>query len=1249
MRVRTEYSFRHAAGKLPDVIKRLQTLGWGAAPIADRLGTYAFAQWAKLTAEADLRPIYGVELPVTSKLAQRNPDTDYWTFYAIKDIRALYKLIAQATANIDGLLLYAQAMQATGLVKIAGERAQLTSMRPDVPNLYMALSPATPKGLYNDAKAQGYKFIATSDNVYLTPDDREFYRCALGRVARMQSYPQHLLTDTEWTAAVAHLADAKTVSAALANRAQAMGQCKVSLPKATLLKPQRRLSLRTMCTAGAAAKGCDLNNPVYKARLGAELKLIKDKKFEDYFYIVAELVNWAKQHMVVGPARGSSCGSLVCYLLNITAIDPIKFGLLFERFIDITRQDLPDIDIDFEDGKRDMVFRHAEEVYGKDRIARLGTVSHYMARSALKAAAAVLRIPDFKINRVLDVMIERTSGDARANEALTDTFKATETGRDLRAEFPALEIAERMEGHASNAGQHAAGIVLTQEPIVNYVALDMRNKARMGIAMCDKRDVDTFGLLKIDALGLTQLGVFARTLELIGKPATSEYLENIPLNDQTAFDVLNKRHYAGVFQFNGIAVQSMAKAVHITQFNDLVAMTALGRPGPMGSGGAQHWSQRRAGKEPVTFVHPLVKPYLEDTLGVVTFQEQVMRLGRELGDLSWKDVAVIRKAMSKSMGQDFFDTFGNKWKVAVQRKGMPKDIADKFWMDLCSFGNWCVCGKTKLLNPHPNQTQPRIFTIKDLFESKGHTPFAQTRVWKTRPPSRRGRLHYWVNVKPKRQKLYCLQGKTLKPAPIVDVSYSGKQETWLVKVNTGESIRTTLKHRFLGVDGKYWQLGDLRVGDQVMMMGATALTERKARKGIGRGGQNWWPKFKAGDPLFKRQRVLLHKRYKRCQRCKRHPYEETHHINMDHKDHRLENLMPVCRKCHMLYHKEAGAQHWPHYKGKQPRVATIVSISKPRIEDTYDIAMPTPHNNFVAEGFIVHNSFNKSHAVAYAMVSYWCCWFKAHYPIEFAAATLDAESDPQLQIALLRELKEEGIDYVPVDADHSTAQWVPKGNNTLVGPLTAIKGIGPVTTKQIIASRATGKALSDGLQARLANAETAIGSLYPIRDAIAQIDLQERNVVSTPSLIKDVQCNGDDFQEVMIIGVLRKLAPKDLNEAVNVAKRLSNGWGGAYPDHEPHLACNIFIIDDTDQIFCQIGRKDYNRLALPMLERGGVGTAIYAIKGVCPSGFRMIRIKGLKYLGDFIGGTLKPPGSKSQKPKPPKGGDDENTGVVIPK
>jgi DNA polymerase III alpha subunit len=202
-----------------------------------------------------------------------------------------------------------------------------------------------------------------------------------------------------------------------------------------------------MCVAGAKAKNVALTDPVYRERLARELAMIAEKKFEDYFYIVAELVNWAKERMIVGPARGSSCGSLVCYLLNITAVDPIPFGLLFERFIDITRSDLPDIDIDFEDEKRNLVFQHAAELYGAERIARLGNVNHFKARSALKAAATALRIPDFMINKVMDVMIERTSGDARANEALADTFKATDVGRSLRAEYPALQIAERMEGH----------------------------------------------------------------------------------------------------------------------------------------------------------------------------------------------------------------------------------------------------------------------------------------------------------------------------------------------------------------------------------------------------------------------------------------------------------------------------------------------------------------------------------------------------------------------------------------------------------------------------------------------------------------------------------------------------------------------------------------------------------------------------------------------------------------------------------
>jgi DNA-directed DNA polymerase III PolC len=991
MRVRTGFSFKSASGHLNEVQARLQAIGWPCLPISDRCSTYAWANWAKAANAAGLPPVYGVELAVVPNSHGKNPPVDFWTFYAKQDVRVLHALVTQATARVIGAepcLTYAEALAATGCIKIAGERCQLAQVHKKFygkgKDLYLALSPALPHGLYKSAKSQGWPFIATSSNAYTNAADREFYRVAIGKRAAMQSYPQHILDDDEWRAACAWV-DKATLQAALRTRAAAFKVCKATLPRATLLQPKRPTTLRTMCSAGARDLNVDLQDPIYKQRLDRELKMIAEKNFEDYFYIVAELVTWAKQRMVVGPARGSSCGSLVCYLLGITAVDPIPFGLLFERFIDVTRNDLPDIDIDFSDAHRDEVFAHAEELYGAERVARLGTVSHYKARSALNAAAAALRIPSWQVDKVADSMIERTSGDARANEALADTFKATEAGRKLLADWPALTIATRLEGHPTNAGQHAAGLVLTNGAVADYVAID----ARTGAAMCDKRDVDTFGLLKIDALGLTQLSVFERTLELIGREPRAGFLEGIPLDDPAAFAVLNKQNFAGVFQFNGIAVQSMAKGVQANHINDIVVMTALGRPGPMGSGGAQHWARRRNKQEQIVYAHPLVEPYLAETLGVITYQEQVMQLGRGIGDLSWGDVTALRKAMSKSMGQDYFDQFGSKWKTAAQAKGMPEATADKFWLELCTFGNW---------------------------------------------------------------------------------------------------------------------------------------------------------------------------------------------------------------------------------------------------------------------------GFNKSHAVAYGLVSYWCLWFKAYYPVEFAAATLDAETDPARQIALLRELKVEGIEYRPVDIHRSTDRWTPimEGNTSvLVGPLTAIKNIGPAKAKAIMDCRKSNKPLPTALAETLANAKTQIQSLYPVADRIAalyptleQLDGQNKLRIKLPSgedllmrtkpkNIREVQANGNDH-EVMIIGVVNKIAPKDENEAVNVAKR-----GGIVYDG-PHLAVNLFFKDDTDQIFAKINRYDYDELSKDIIERGGLGQAIYAVKGVVPRDFRMIKVRNYKFLGYLEDLNLKPPGggttSDDDKKPPPAPG-----------
>lgn len=944
MRVRTGYSFRLAFGHLKEVAKRIEEIGWERQPISDRCSTYAFNRWSKTVKN----PIYGVELAVVPEMNEKKPRPDYWTFFAINELQDLHTLIGQAT--LDGekepQLLYGTALKAKGVVKIAGNRTMLDNVKTKgAKDLYMALSPSMPIGLYRAAKKKGIPFIASSDNVYTRAGDLETYRIALWRNASTQTYPQHLMSDTEWELSLPPSIEKADIKAALRNRAKVFKQCKAKLGKATLFKPERKQTLRAMCEAGAKIKGISLKDKVYGDRLTRELNMIRDKNFEDYFYIITDIVSWAKKRMIVGPARGSSCGSLVCYLLDITAVDPIPYNLIFERFIDITRADLPDIDIDFSDARRYLVFDYVEKKYGRDHVARLGTVGTFQPKSALNAAGFALRVPKWKVDKVSDSIIVRSSGDSRALQQLEDTLNDTEAGRELRDEYPQMLGAGRLEGHPQNASQHAAGIVITAEPIEKIVAVDRRTYA----AMCDKKDAEDLNLLKIDALGLTQLSVFERTLELAGLDYHG-FLEQIPLDDKAAFDILNNKMYSGIFQFNGMALQSISKEVITDKLEDIIAMTALARPGPMASGGTRAWIGRRRGDHSVEYPHPIFKPYLEDTLGVVTYQEQVLQIGRNVGDLSWEDVTALRKAMSKSLGKEFFDQYGNRWKANAVKKGIPAGVCEKFWDDLCSYGSW---------------------------------------------------------------------------------------------------------------------------------------------------------------------------------------------------------------------------------------------------------------------------AFNRAHAVAYGLVSYYCCWFKAHYPLEFAAATLDSEGITDRQLNILRELHNEGIKYVPVDPYHSDKQWAirrDKDGECLVGPLTMIHGVGPATAHDIIEARAKlkkGEELPDKLLKKLSKVRTPIDSIFPVNDAVAAMypDLTKINIFTEPTPIRDVQCGvrGD----VVIIAVAAKIAPKDENEAVNVAKR------GYKLTRGPTQSLNLFMKDDTDEIFCKISRYDYEEIGKAVYEQGRVGKSIYAIKGNCPPDFRMIRVKAIKYLGEM--------------------------------
>jgi hypothetical protein len=347
-----------------------------------------------------------------------------------------------------------------------------------------------------------------------------------------------------------------------------------------------------------------------------------------------------------------------------------------------------------------------------------------------------------------------------------------------------------------------------------------------------------------------------------------------------------------------------------------------------------------------------------------------------------------------------------------------------------------------------------------------------------------------------------------------------------------------------------------------------------------------------------------------CQDCKQVKSRmEAHHNDFDEGRQRPKDLVWLCASCHKKRHYEVNRKkRWQ--KGMQRTTKVLLSKTKIGPRQTYDIEMPKQHNFTLANGLVTHNS----HAVAYGIVSYWCCWLKAHHPLEFAAATLDAEKDPEKQLQILRELRDEGIDYLPVDPEHSTDRWAiaeREGRKLLVGPLTQIHGIGPAKVSVILKARAAGEELSPKIVEQIKKGKTKIDHLYPVQHAVKELhpDLHEIGIVTTPTPINEVQCGIEG--NVVIIGIARKIAPKDENEEVTVKRRGGKRYSG------PTAAINLFVADDRDEIFVKVNRFLFEKYGREIVERGRAGNAIYAIKGYCPKDFRMISAQQIKYLGDL--------------------------------
>lgn len=927
LRQRTEFSFRTAYGRLSEILAINTSF---ASAITDRNGTWGHVQWKKACEKEKVKPIYGVELAFVENMHVKEKFPVHWVTLLAKNnsgLKELYELVTLATENfyyhprLDWSVFDDISQNIAIIVNQSSE--QVGIIREGV---YVAIDPTFSKQTTTKLKP-----VICSDNFYPRPEDKPAYQIVVGKWAESKSTPMHLVDQYE----IQNETDLEIelIEEAIKNAEDLAEECNVELPIAEMVKPKVDYTLRELCENAAPKRGIDLSDPVYKDRLDRELALIAEKKYEDYFFVVADMIAFAKKNMFVGPARGSSAGSLVCYLTEITEIDPIPYDLLFERFIDINRMDYPDIDIDFPDHKRELVFDYLKKKYGSDCVARLGTVSKFKAKSTIDEVCRALNIPKWEMADLKGAIIERSGGDSRAEFCIMDTFEQLEVGKTTLAKYPELEISSTIEGHSRHTGQHAAGMLVTNDPVFNYCSVDEQT----GAAMIDKYDAEDLNLLKIDALGLRTLTVIEDVLEQVN--LSYDDMLNWPMDDKEAFKVINDEKFTGIFQFEGYALQSLCKQIEIVEFEDMVSITALARPGPLNSGGATEFLKRHSGHTPVAYLHELAEEITKVTYGVIVYQEQVMQIVRTIGKFSWEETSSIRKAMSKSLGEEYFDKQWQQFKKGASENGIDEEKAQEIWSKINTMGSW---------------------------------------------------------------------------------------------------------------------------------------------------------------------------------------------------------------------------------------------------------------------------AFNRSHAVAYGLISYWCAALKAKWPLEFAAACLRHAKDEDQSIKILRELSNEGYEYEAFNKELSIENWSVQ-NGKLIGGLIGVKGIGPKMSADIMARRKEGRPLTPRHHKLMDFPVTPYDTVFECKERWGHLfeNPQEYDILSKLTKLEDITDKKDRL--VVFIAKLAEKNLRDHNELQNREKR-----GGTEMKGQT-LFLNMTLEDDTDPIIATITRFDYLKWGLPIIEEGKIGDW-YIWKGRIRKGFRKVYIKRWKKL-----------------------------------
>jgi DNA polymerase III alpha subunit len=656
LRTHTGFSFRKCYGKIEDIVASQEI-----PCITDWNSTFGHVPFYNLCKRVNKKCILGVELNYILDVNEKAQET-YSAVLLAKNknsLKSLYNLVSKATENF----YFVPRLDRKDLV--SNEDLIIIIFNPNdeellnKPNVYFGLNPLTP----HTPKTKSYKTVATSCNLYDIESHKLQYEVAMNREAESPIYPSWILTEEEWR----RYTPCERLHEEAINNTKVIADLieQITFEKADL--PQIGRNLTNECARKIKEKNLEKQN--YIERLNYELEIIKNKNFDNYFLFISDLINEMKKKMLVGPGRGSSGGSLVCYLLGITDIDPIKFELPFERFISPSRADLPDIDTDFADTKRHLCLEYLKEKYGDDKVSQLGTVSLYKPDSILVELRKMTPIEGNMFKKFKDSVPSANTGDEYWGRTME---LALNLNSEFEEAYPYMREVSKVENHPRHSGKHAAAILVSDKPLSNYASF---NKETDCLEL-DKYDAEQLNLNKFDCLGLRTLSVIEECLNLVGK--SRQDLLDLDLNDKKVFDVLNDGKFGGIFQFSGAAIKNLTKKTKLENFKQITHLTSLARPGALCSADTYFANNR---------IIEGFEDIVKETNGVIIFQEQIMALGYKAG-LSEQQVTALRKTVAKSKGAEAMMGFYNEIEKGLLEKGIDKENIKIIWNEVLGAGRY---------------------------------------------------------------------------------------------------------------------------------------------------------------------------------------------------------------------------------------------------------------------------------------------------------------------------------------------------------------------------------------------------------------------------------------------------------------------------------------------------------------------------------------------------------------------------------